>query len=476
MNRTESIRMKSCLVVAAIMTAVLAAGPAAWAGVGYDLANGTSFNAAFDGEQVEGRLTPCAAGDLNGDGIPDLAMASMRADHIGRADAGSIFVAYGPVISTATAVTKAIATNYNTRVDGWGVSSYLNACWIADLNNDNQEDLVIEDYSATRLYVLYGPLPAGTGNIIDLADTSQYNVKIAVPTNYSAATYGTQVFPQFEDLDNDGITDLLLEMPYADTNGTDSGALYAFYGPLPAGTGNDKDLTVASSYNLRISGPGASTHLTSGGNWIAVGNIGHFAKGFSLGDLNGDGTPDLAIAAPGTAYNGTRTGSVYVSTGPFPAGTGNNWIISDSGRFNVRYDGIASFNNYNGIGVPLIADFSGDGNNDLCMGEPAATLGATQSGAVFCVLGPLNFASGATVSMGSSGNWNLRIYTNDDYTVMGQHLAAADLNNDGVQDLVLSAQGADNGGGRNGVIYVIYGGATWPAGTANDKNLTTDTT
>ena len=475
MKRNDTLYIGTNAMPALLAATVLLCASAARAGVGYDLANAASYNMAFDGDQAEGRLSPCASGDLNGDGIPDLEMSSMRADHKGRADAGSIFVVYGPVISTTTGNTKAIASNYNVRVDGWAISSYLNACWSADLNNDGQDDLLIEDYYATRLYVLYGPLPAGTGNLLDLTNSAQYNIRIDVPAGYSGGGYGTEVFPQFEDLNNDGITDLLVEMPYADTNGADSGALYAFYGPLPAGTGINKVLlTDAASYNLRISGGGASWHMThSGGQKAQTSTSGRVTKGFALGDLNGDGVPDLVIGAAGTAYNGARTGSVFVSTGPFPAGTGNNWIISDSGRFLVRYDGIANYNSYNGLSAPLIADFSGDGSNDLCMGESNATLGATQSGGVYCVLGPLDYTLATYKDLNSAGNWNLRLYVTDDYSTLGYSLANADLNNDGVQDLIVSAPSTDIAGQFNGAFYVIYGGAAWPAGTGNDKNLTT---
>jgi hypothetical protein len=90
------------------------------------------------------------------------------------------------------------------------------------------------------------------------------------------------------DFDGDGVADVAYGSQFADSNGTNSGHVRVF--------------SVVSGA-LLFSMKGAA----------ALDNFGFCVA--SLGDLDGDGTPDLAVLAPGSDKGGTNRGAVTVISG-----------------------------------------------------------------------------------------------------------------------------------------------------------------
>ena len=458
----------------ALAAAVLFAAGSAQASVDWDVSNPVNFNVAWDGDGTNNNLVSCATGDLNGDGIPDLVLYEYGASSLGRAGNGSVFVVYGPMAGVGTVKSLQNPANYNVRIDGPAAGDNLGSvCYVFDVNNDGQEDLIVQPQAGPdlgNLYVLYGPLPSGVGNEIDLSDLAgKYNVKITMPANN-----GGIMWPFMADVNNDHVDDLLIEVPRANTAAADSGALYVLYGgaayPWPVGTGNVRNLSNAAHFNVRIDGPPASTLLTAtcNGGWYHCG-----ANGTAVGDLNGDGINDLAIPANNADTQGrTDNGAVYVTTGPLPSGTGNVIPLGTAAKFMVRYDGP---NGSQFVDRAVIGDFNGDGHNDLCMASPyEGTLGRSANGAVWCVLGPLNYAPGTAIDLANSANWNVEFHgANSNDNLAFNSLRAVDVNNDGVADLVMESQYFDAANYDEGALYFIYGGASWPAGTGNSKDLST---
>lgn len=103
------------------------------------------------------------------------------------------------------------------------------------------------------------------------------------------------------DLDQDGFADLVIGSMYADAGGlADAGATYLIYGPI---TGS-RSLADADAVLT-----GASEEAWSGW-WSGVA---------TAGELTGDAYPDLLIPAPGETLDGTADGVVYlVPGGPAP--------------------------------------------------------------------------------------------------------------------------------------------------------------
>ena len=96
------------------------------------------------------------------------------------------------------------------------------------------------------------------------------------------------------DVNGDGLEDLLVGSGWNDSVGEASGAVYVVLGPVSGAA----DIEDAEAVLL-----GEASKDYAG---TAV----------ALGDFDGDGTPDVAVGAPGESWGGSGAGSTYVDFGP----------------------------------------------------------------------------------------------------------------------------------------------------------------
>ncbi len=186
----------------------------------------------------------------------------------------------------------------------------------------------------------------------------------------------------------------------------------------------------------------------------------------NVGDVNGDGRPDLAVVAPYASTNGkTQNGAVYIvygrSTAPDLSSTGPNATtvpLGSLGTGGFRIDG-----NWPGeklANVVGLGDINGDGRDDLAVSNSnAAHLGRVGGGWVFVVFGK----SGSTnVDLAALGSGGYRIFGAAAGDSTGASLARLDdLNGDGRAELAIGAPNADNNSrAESGSVYVVYSKAT----------------
>ncbi len=211
------------------------------------------------------------------------------------------------------------------------------------------------------------------------------------------------------DLNQDGITDILVGAPNAESGGVPVGAAYLFNGPL-------EGTTMGEAANARI-----------------VGAPGFIGAGWGLdavGDVDGDGQPDLLVAAFVLAQDFGEPASSYLIKGPL---SGDYVLGSDEDAvFSAPEDERA------GADIAGVGDLDGDGLTDVAVGAPtwrdpgAGALEAAH-GRVYIVYG--GFSTG-TVPLPNADV----ILDGSSYQTVGSRLAAAgDFDGDGKDDLVIGA-------------------------------------
>ncbi len=179
-------------------------------------------------------------GDVDGDGIGDLAVGSPDSD-LTWPDGGKITVLKGSADldgGVVPAVLAEIGSEWDDfKLGGYTFSSYgggpSNAAGVVggDLDGDGLGDLVagaVQAYIGPimrggRAYVFYGRAE-GWDLLLD-ATMADGGVAGVSPDDYLGAGLATS------DLDGDGIDELIVGAPYRDEAGGDSGAVYLFWGP-----------------------------------------------------------------------------------------------------------------------------------------------------------------------------------------------------------------------------------------------------
>ena len=131
---------------------------------------------------------------------------------------------------------------------------------------------------------------------------------------------------------------------------------------------------------------------------------------------------------------------------------GQNTVLEIDSEWNITINGIAAGDS-SGIGLTT-GDVNNDGVVDVIIGawlaDPDSKSGA---GEAYVLFGPLG---AGTIELSSDANITLKGVDGSDFS--GRGLASGDLNDDGVDDLVVGAQSADPGGRVNaGETYVMFG-------------------
>jgi hypothetical protein len=348
-----------------------------------------------------------AVGDFDGDGNADL-VVGVPGDGTNGGTAGAVAVFYGPIADDGDlAVSAADALLAGASGGLRAGSSLANA---GDLDGDGRDDLVVgSDPTSTSAY------PAGVvwvvsgSSVTGVADLDA--VATAVLVGESAGDdFGTEV-ASAGDLDGDGVPDVVVGAPLADVGFTNNGRAYVFHGPLLGTVG-------AASADVRFTGLG-DNHRVGG----AVGGV---------GDVDGDGTDDLAIGAPRETTQGSRAGTTYVLSGGALSGD----VDLGSAPTQLRGDSYDRF----GSAVAPAGDVDGDGVDDFWVG--ARQRGGLKRGAAYLFLGgaPFGDLRAQDAFAGRLDGFN----AND--LLGGAIVGDVDFDADGVIDVGVGAERADGGG------------------------------
>ena len=224
------------------------------------------------------------------------------------------------------------------------------------------------------------------------------------------------------DVDGDGLDDVLL-------GGLGNEAHLFLGGTL--GSGGSFDTSLADAVFV-------------GENWND--NSGRAVS--SAGDVDGDGLDDLLIGATGNDDGGTGAGKTYLILGS-TAASGGSFNLSQADASFVGENA----NDSSGW-VSSAGDVDGDGLDDLLIGANGNDDGGGGAGKTYLFFGStvalggsfdLSLADAAFVGENGGDNSGARLST------------AGDVDGDGLDDLLIGANGNDDGGNGAGKTYLFFG-------------------
>lgn len=369
-------------------------------------------------------------GDVDGDGINDVVTSAPSFSGSGRG-AGKVYV-----FSTRTGEELWTVSGQA----GWSLGLGLDAA--GDVNADGVPDVVAGAPGGDRSFVYSGR----DGSIL-----------FELAAEQPGEQHGRKV-SEIGDANGDGHDDVLIGAPLNDANGRDAGRSY-----LHSGKDGSLLLTLTGERAGDRFGSAVGGMVWNGEPWLVVGapNAGpnqggrtYVYRGLNsepafvieaddsgaqlggmfvsvLGDVNGDGMPDIYASDWSANANGPGAGRVYIHSG------------ADGSRMTVlsgeaRGDGF-------GIGAADAGDVDGDGHADLVIGAWQHR-GAAPSG------GKVYLYSGRDFSL-------LRVWTGQ---VMGETFGfdatgMGDVDGDGYGDVLLTSAWSAINGARSGRMFVLSG-------------------
>lgn len=348
-----------------------------------DMASASQRGWSFTGRGLEARMgNAVVVGDLSGDGVDDAVMGSLLADPPDPTDSsppigllnngGAVYVVFGNKAAGGS------VDFLNSEPDVYlagnsgpaGADQLGTGLVVGDFNGDGHPDLavaaVLRGSFTGAVFGWWGPLAKGRRIFLSQGG-ADWTIEGLAERTYLGASLAAG------DLSGDGIDDLVVSAVDDDGTVGGAGAVYLFKGGPRFGKPVRRGAADADTVLV----PAAGVSL---GSAISLGGCSCKGQVMAVGDLTGDGAPDLLAGAP---LVDRLAGEVLLLPGPLPAGRVDlaaypHLTISapvDDGRL--------------GWSV-AIGPLDDDGRPDLVLAAPWADVqGRSDAGLAFGLRGPL---------------------------------------------------------------------------------------
>lgn len=240
------------------------------------------------------------------------------------------------------------------------------------------------------------------------------------------------------DVDGDGVPDVVVGSRSDGDGGKDAGAAYLVF--------MNRDLSPRSSVKIGAGSGGMPATEIRPGDFFGYGVAG-------IGDLDGDGVPDLAIAAPNAEPPGApamaNQGALFIC------------LLTAAGEVRefVRLDSAAGLPLANGDsfgqGLASLGDLDGDGLAELGVGAPGSDDGAGNAGAFHVIrLSETGSLRGVDRFSAATHPELLPLEAVDNFGGRGA-AAIGDLDGDGAVEVAVGCYRDDDGGTDRGAVWIL---------------------
>ena len=383
-------------------------------------------------------------GDFNDDGFDDLAI-SVPNEKVGSSlSAGVVNIVYG----SSDGLTR--INNHMLNLLNYKYGKYFNeynrfgtGLAVGDYDGDGVEDLAVsfqgsyqypeEVFIRGGVVVFFGDTNKG----LKLAESAAKTHVFLEPWKYNAVygAWGQNLVSG--DFNHDGKSDLAIGSPYEKIGSTQTGLVHVAFGRTDWN---------ANPRTLKRIEP------------VVKEAGGAFGAAMAAGDFYADSRDELIIGMPGADQNRPyRSGMVVIAS----FGVNNTVNQSTLHQNHPLIPGKSVLHDRFGSTL-TVADFNGDGNDDLAIGIPRKTKESYWSWKQI-----ENYGEVAVLYSNGSSFYKGSVWHQDsigveggreDNDVFGSALSSGDFNNDGITDLLIAARGEDLGSIYDvGSVQLIWG-------------------
>ena len=374
------------------------------------LARTPAWTAESDQPGAQLGFSVSSAGDVNGDGFGDVVLGAWKYDN-GETDEGGAFLYLGSAAGLAGSAAWTAESDLAGAQFGCSVSS------AGDVNGDGFSDVVVGAYGYDNVETDEGGAFLYLGSAAGLASSAAWTAESDQPSAY----FGTSV-SSAGDVNGDGFGDVVVGASGYDGGETDEGGAFLYLGSA---------------------GGLATSAAWTGESDQAVAQYGYSVS--SAGDVNGDGYGDVIVGAGWYDTPLTDAGRTFVYLGSAGGLASSAAWTAEADRANSLFGG----------SVSSAGDVNGDGFGDVVIGAYPYSNGQAYEGGAFVYFGS---ASG----LASTAAWSAESDQANAYYGVSVS-SAGDVNGDGFGDVIVGAQGYDDGETDEGAAFLYLGAPSAPA-------------